>query len=137
MNSWTRFSPFYTRIPGFLAKIRCVRFVFSEHNYRIALQVASHVPIGLKFMIYLFFIGRMNWLRDEPIEIRFGCLFPKSRDKTEGDSDQADDTGMAGILFQMAESGVFGNMEQTSKVSMWNVFLRLYQIHNQIKNTKR
>ncbi len=111
-------------------------------NYRRALKAAAHVPIGLKFMIYLFFIGCMNWLRDEPIEIdgseiRFGCLFPKSRDKTDGNNDQDNDTGMAGILFQMAESGVFGNMEQTSKVSMWDVFLRLYQIHNQIKNSKR
>jgi hypothetical protein len=113
-----------------------------ERNYNRALKAAVHVPIGLKFMIYLFFIGCMNWLREEPIEIdgseiRFGCLFPKSRDKTEGNNDQDNDTGMAGILFQMAESGVFGNMEQTSKVSMWDVFLRLYQIHNQIKNSKR
>jgi len=116
--------------------------VNQERNYNRALKAAAHVPIGLKFMIYLFFIACMNWLRDEPIEIdgseiRFGCLFPKSRDKTDGNNDQDNDTGMAGILFQMAESGVFGNMEQTSKVSMWDIFLRLYQIHNQIKNSKR
>ena len=116
--------------------------VNQERNYNRSLKAAVHVPIGLKFMIYLFFIGCMNWLREEPIEIdgseiRFGCLFPKSQDKTDGNNDQTNDTGMAGILFQMAESGVFGNMEQTSKVSMWDVFLRLYQIHNQIKNSKR
>lgn len=116
--------------------------VNQERNYNRSLKAAVHVPIGLKFMIYLFFIGCMNWLREEPIEIdgseiRFGCLFPKSRDKSDGNNDQANDTGMAGILFQMAESGVFGNMEQTTKVSMWDVFLRLLQIHNQILNSKR
>jgi len=114
---------------------------FTQVKYDQALRAAIQVPIGLKFMIYLFFIGCMNWLREEAVEIdgneiRFGCLFPKSRDKTEGDAGQENDTGMAGILFQMAESGVFGNMEQTSKVSMWDVFLRLLQIHNQIKKMK-
>jgi len=114
---------------------------FTQVKYDQALRVAIQVPIGLKFMIYLFFIGCMNWLREETVEIdgneiRFGCLFPKSRDKTEGEAGQENDTGMAGILFQMAESGVFGNMEQTSKVSMWDVFLRLLQIHNQIKKMK-
>jgi len=112
-----------------------------ERNYQTSIKAAMHVPVGLKFMIYLFFIGCMNWLREEAVEIdgneiRFGCLFPKSHDKTEGDTSVENDTGMAGILFQMAESGVFGNMEQTSKVSMWDVFLRLLQIHNQIKKIK-
>jgi len=101
-------------------------------------QHIAAVPIGVKFMSYLFFLGCMNWLREEPIEIdgeeiRFECLFPKN--ETSGSKDE-DHTGLTGILFQMAESGVFGNMEQTSKVNMWDVFLRLYQIHYQIKRLK-
>ncbi len=110
-------------------------------DFKHSLNAALHVPIGVKFVIYLFFIGCMNWLRDESIEIDgreicFECLFPKDADKSSGHDNQGDNTGMAGILFQMAESGVFGNMEQTSKVSMWDVFLRLYQIHHQIKKSK-
>jgi len=35
-----------------------------ERNYNRTLKAAVHVPIGLKFMIYLFLIGCMNWLRD-------------------------------------------------------------------------
>jgi len=112
-----------------------------ERNYRMSLRAAMHVPLGLKFMIYLFFIGCMNWLREEAVEIdgneiRFGCLFPKASPGPSEGGEKENDTGMAGILFQMAESGVFGNMEQTSKVSMWEVFLRLLQIHNQIKKMK-
>ncbi|HZK96297.1 MAG TPA: hypothetical protein VFC67_19005 [Prolixibacteraceae bacterium] len=112
-----------------------------ERNYRMAIKAAKHVPIGLKFMIYLFFIGCMNWLREEAVEIdgneiQFGCLFPKTAPGPSEGGEKENDTGMAGILFQMAESGVFGNMEQTSKVSMWDVFLRLLQIHNQIKKMK-
>lgn len=112
-----------------------------QQNYDRSLRAASHVPTGLKFMIYLFFIGCMNWLREEAVEIdgneiRFGCLFPKASPNSSKEGESENDTGMAGILFQMAESGVFGNMEQTSKVSMWDVFLRLLQIHNQIKKMK-
>jgi hypothetical protein len=112
-----------------------------ERERRI--KTARTLPIGIKFMIYLFFIGCMNWIREEPIEIDgqeicFGCLFPKtSSGPSNGGKKSGGDTGMAGILFQMAESGVFGNMEQTSKVSMWDVFLRLYQIHHQIKEMKK
>ena len=112
-----------------------------QRNYNRSLKAATHVPIGLKFIIYLFFIGCMNWLREEAVEIdgneiRFGCLFPKASPNSLKEGETENDTGMAGILFQMAESGVFGNMEQTSKVSMWDVFLRLLQIHNQIKKMK-
>ena len=105
-------------------------------------QLIAAVPIGVKFMAYLFFLGCMNWLREEPIEIdgqeiRFECLFPASPNPSKGGGKEDDDhTGLAGILFQMAESGVFGNMEQTSKVNVWDVFLRLYQIHHQIKRMK-
>jgi hypothetical protein len=113
-----------------------------EREYTRSLLASVHVPLGVKFMIYLYFVGCMNWLREEAIEIdgneiRFECLFPKPVEKTSGDEATGDNTGMAGILFQMAESGVFGNMEQTSRVSMWDVFLRLYQIHHQIKNIKK
>ena len=113
-----------------------------DRNYRMAIKAAIQVPLGLKFMIYLFFIGCMNWLREEAVEIdgneiRFGCLFPKVSPGTSECGEKDNDTGMAGILFQMAESGVFGNMEQTSKVSMWDVFLRLLQIHNQIKKMQK
>lgn len=102
-------------------------------------KIASKIPVGIKFMIYLYFIGCMNWIRDESIEIDgqricFGCLFPKG--ETQSSTDEGN-TGMAGVLFQMAESGVFGTMEQTVKVNMWDVFLRLYQIHQEIKETKK
>jgi hypothetical protein len=112
----------------------------SEAKFQQRLKDAARVPAGVKFMAYLFIIGCLNWLKDEPVEIdgqeiNFGCLFGKGVEK-DGLKDKGGDTGMAGILFQMAESGVFGNLEQTSKVAMWDVFLRLYQIHYQIKSMK-
>jgi len=99
---------------------------------------ARRVPIGTRFMIFLFFLGCMNWMREEAIEIdgreiHFGCLFNKS--EAEG-GEEGGETGMAGIVFQMAESGVFGNVMQTNGVNMWDIFLRLYQIHYQVKKMK-
>jgi hypothetical protein len=113
---------------------------FNEKDYNRSLKAANKVQIGLKFTIFLFFIGCMNWVREESIEIdgvevNFGCLFPRKK-SSETDEGHDDKTGMAGILFQMAESGVFGNMEQTKNVNIWDFFLRLYQIHNQIKAMK-
>ena len=114
-----------------------------EKGERRRQRIVGKVSLGIKFMTYLFFLGCMNWIREESIEVDgqeicFGCLFPSAKQSTKEKEGVVDDkTGMAGILFQMAESGVFGNMEQTSRVNMWDVFLRLYQIHQQIKGQKQ
>jgi hypothetical protein len=66
-------------------------------------------------------------------------LFPKKEVDgiaSQARNDNQDNTGVAGILFQIAESGVFGNMDQVLKVNMWDIFLRLYQIHLQAKAMK-
>jgi hypothetical protein len=99
-------------------------------------------PVGLKFMTWLFFTGCLNWIREEAIEIDgteldFGCLFRSDTGEHTNTARQFDDTGMTGVLFQMAESGVFGNMEQTCRINVWDIFLRLYQIHMQNKSLKR
>ena len=131
------FGVLYKRRRGEGEKVR-----MGEKAMRRLGERAKRIPIGVKFMVYLFFLGCMNWMREESIEIDgkeicFGCLFPTTpANATPPREGNHDNTGMAGILFQMAESGVFGNMEQTSKVSMWDVFLRLYQIHWQIKEMK-
>lgn len=112
---------------------------FSEKEFGRSLKKARKVPREIKFMIFLYFIGVMNWVREESIEIdgteiNFGCLFAKNDGSDEGDGDSS---GMSGLLFTMAESGVFGNMEQTRGVNIWDFFMRLYQIHHQIKSMKR
>jgi hypothetical protein len=124
-----------------LDEIFAVLYIRKKDMGEKELTIARRVPIGIKFMVYLFFLGCMNWIREETIEIdgediNFGCLFPTGKEAAENSKGDEDNTGLAGILFQMAESGVFGNMEQTSKVNMWDVFLRLYQIHQQIKRMK-
>lgn len=131
-----------TRDERYLDEIFAVLYFRQKALSNSQINRSRRVPGGVKFMIYLFFLGCMNWMREESIEIDgqeicFGCLFPKaSPNASQGGEKKSGDTGMAGILFQMAESGVFGNMEQTSNVSMWDVFLRLYQIHHQIKEMK-
>jgi hypothetical protein len=112
---------------------------YSQERMMTGVKDFSSVAKGIKFMAFLFFSGCMNWIREEELEIdghqiRFKCLFSGSAD--EGNK-SFDDTGMAGVLFQMSESGVFGNMEQTSRVNVWDVFLRLYQIHMQTKSIKQ
>lgn len=113
-----------------------------EKELKHGVKMAKKIDIGTKFMVYLFFLGCMNYIKTQPIEIDgsevdFSCLFPKAPKGESSDKSPGDNTGMTGILFTMAESGVFGNMEQTSRVSMWDVFLRLYQIHHQIKSMKQ
>jgi len=125
---------------SYLNELFAILYGKTEQGFEQALSDAGRVPIGIRFMIYLYFVGCMNWIREEPVEIDgseidFGCLFPKPG---EGQSQkgESDNTGVAGILFQIAESGVFGNMEQVLKVNMWDIYLRLYQIHLQIKKLK-
>jgi hypothetical protein len=114
-----------------------LREEFSQERLIRGAKDFSTQPRGIKLMAYLYFSGCINWIREEYLEIdghqiSFKCLFDTGADGQKS----FDDTGMAGVLFQMAESGVFGNMEQTSRINMWDVFLRLYQIHMQTKSMK-
>lgn len=103
------------------------RFSFSRLDR--STKILSHASAGFRFWCFLLFVGCMNYIREEPVSIdgkeySLSCMFG-------GGGHGKDDTGLTGVMFSMAESGVFGNLEETSHANYYDVALRLYQIHRQ------
>lgn len=105
-------------------------------GYRVGMSKndVRKAPVGFKFWCFLFFVGCLNYIREEPVEIdgkeyNLGCMF-------SGGGKSSDDTGLTGVMFSMAESGVFGTLEETGNASYYDVALRLYQVHRQSQDMK-
>jgi len=96
----------------------------------------SKLPREIKFAVFYFFKSCDAYLREAKIsiagnEIDFGILF-----KSTDDDQESDGLGMLGVLYKMAESGVFGNIKATAQENFWDVLLKLYQNHIEYLNFK-
>lgn len=93
----------------------------------------SKVPFPIKYCVYVYFAGCEDYIKEgKPVidgkQIDFGELYKES------DGDDGSSIGMIGLLFSIAESGVFGTVEQTDQQNIWDIMVRLYQVVMQIKS---
>lgn len=90
----------------------------------------AKMPREIRFAVFYFFKSCDTYMREAKIfiggnEIDFGILFTSSND--DGDAGEDDGLGMLGVLYKLAETGVFGNIKDTSNQNFWDVLLKLYQ----------
>lgn len=84
-------------------------------------------PALVCFHSYIFFCAVWELICTVPIptngeEINFSILFQEQREKRLDDK-----TGWIGISFEIASSGVFGNVKQINETPFWDVLLYLYK----------
>lgn len=101
------------------------------YNPAQAEQQAAHfekVPLHIKYGVYLMFNAALNFLRTGTVtiegrQISFSVLW-------EGDPPPTDHPGigMAGVLFSLAETGVFGTIREVEQVNLYEGLARLYQV---------
>ena len=99
-------------------------------------KIFAKLSLETKFGVFYFFKSCDSYLREARIsiagnEIDFGILFKSQDNDTESDG-----LGMLGVLYKMAESGVFGNIKATAQENFWDVMLKLYQNHKEYLNFK-
>lgn len=93
-------------------------------------------PVPVKYAILLDFLAAEEYIRTGTFridgkEVSFDILFKS------GDDDQGgDDTGLTGLLFNLAETGVFGNVKATSEQNLYDVLYRLYQTQKRYEKLK-
>jgi len=90
-----------------------------------------------KQIVVLYFGNCLNFISTGKInidgkEIDLSILFKKGSE--EGSKS---DIGMAGLLFTLAESKVFGNIDETADVNLYTVLARLYQLKMDSEELKR
>lgn len=94
------------------------------------------LPVHIKYGIYVFYVSCQKFittasnLEVDGQTVDLSVLFRQNDSGNKG-------IGMPGLLFSLAETGVFGDIKKTSQEKYWNVLLRLYQNHLTMQELKR
>lgn len=90
----------------------------------------KHAPIGFVYGFYLLFASFQKYLVEAKIlwsgkELDFSILF---KSDGTGTNEITPDIGMDAIVFSLAESGVFGKVEEVRKTNFWEIMIRMYDL---------
>ena len=101
-----------------------------DHVARLFYSIPEdrEVPLLLRLHAPRLLEAVWRMIREQPVMINgalidFGIIFRSSG----GASGPDDHTGWTGILFEVAEKGLFGSVEKVEQTDMWAVLLYLYK----------
>ena len=89
----------------------------------------DRLPMPIRYGIFLWFSGCEQYLvKGKPVidgnEIDLSILYKE----TEKTSPREPNIGLVGLLYTLAESKVFGSIEETDNQNLYDVMARLYQV---------
>jgi hypothetical protein len=89
----------------------------------------AKLPVAYRYAMLLFIDNVENNLRYGTIEVSGQTLELSIMYQSDTDYvSTGPDIGYTGILFAVAESGIFGNISQTDSANLYDVIVRLYQL---------
>ncbi len=93
------------------------------------IKMVKDQPMHVKTAVFTWFTNCVEYLRTGcPVidgkEINLALLFTQAK---EGDKEQAG-IGLTGVIYSLAESGVFGNVTETGNTNLYDILVRLYQV---------
>lgn len=113
------------------------KFTVKSNPLRLQARVkrVQKWPAHVKYGIWLWFTACMDFLRvGKPVidgqEIDLSILY-------KGDDGNSAGIGLTGVLYSLAETGVFGDIEETGNANLYDVLARLYQVKLQTDNLKQ
>lgn len=114
-----------------------VRVPFDKHKVQYFANQLKELPFAEKYAIYLWFSACQQFIvTNKHLELSgdttvdLSVLFKKDGKTEKG-------IGMAGVIYSLAETNVFGDAEKTAKQNMYDVFLRMLQTYLQAKKMQR
>ena len=108
-------------------------------------DLQDHLPIvkqllpEVKFGIYLFFASCQKFITSaDELDIGGGVTV-NIAELFKPDSSQGTEKGIGpvGIIYSLAESGVFGNAQETARQNVYDVLIRMVQLNQQAKTAKK
>ncbi len=100
------------------------------------IRLVQNWPFHVLYGIFLFFLSCEKYIREGTFnvdnrEISFTSLF------SGGDeSDNSPNAGLTGLMYNLAETGVFGNVKETARQNLYDILFRLWQVHNDYLKAK-
>lgn len=100
-----------------------------EHIARVLYHIPDFTPVPpiLAFHAPRLFASVWRAIQTAPIEIYGRKIDFRIIFKSTGESRKDDNTGWAGIAFEIATSGPFGSLRQVEDEDMWTVLIYLYK----------
>ncbi|MCX6232741.1 MAG: hypothetical protein NTZ33_14480 [Bacteroidetes bacterium] len=96
----------------------------------------SKLPFHVKYGVFLIFQAFEEFLRSGEIEIDGNaiCLADLYKGGEEGNDSGI---GMMGLFYELAESKVFGDLDQVMNTNIYDIFTRIYQLVRMSENLKK
>lgn len=115
------------------------RVPFDPDNIAKHAFLVRFAPAWQKQTILLWFSYCVKYIQNEDILIdgitlNLSALFPNS---TAGTATAKKGVGWAGLLYDVAKEGLFGDVEKTDKTGLFDVFVYLYKRHLDNKELER
>lgn len=113
-----------------------LREAYVPANVEGRARAFRHQAIGVVFGFYLLFASFQKYMTSctlyiEGREIDMSLLF---EDNTPQKDSGLPGTGMKGVIYSFAESGVFGPLDQVRRTPLWEALLRMYDIYKRGKD---
>ena len=93
----------------------------------------AKLPIAVRYGIFLFFSGCEQFLAKGTLNVDGKSIDLSIIYEKPDESDDSPDIGLVGILYSLAETKVFGNIEETDNQNLYDIMIRLYQVVKQAK----
>lgn len=105
------------------------RIAYNAVHIEARAKTFKYAPIGFIYGVYLFFASFQKFVSTAQIQwgdrvINFSLLFDEDDDSNF--ESEIPSLGMDAMLFSLAESGAFGNIEQVAKTSFWTIMVKMY-----------
>lgn len=103
-------------------------------------EICKAIPYWQKYAVYHWFGNCDRWIKEDELEldgkmISFAPLFANQKSEEEDLSEN--DLGLTSLLFSLAESNLFGTMENADKANYIDVLTALLYWKQQIDKIKR
>lgn len=113
------------------------RKAYNDNLVEIRAEWIKELDFHVKYGIFLWYHACENFFRSgmltvEGKEINLSKLYSGG-----SSSSKKDDIGLAGILYSLAETQVFGNVKETARENIFDVMLRLYQVKSDYDELQR
>lgn len=105
-----------------------VRQKYNTYQMKKRIDVFKKGPIGFVYGVYLYFASMQMFVSSAEVPwgdkvLDFSILFTQ---QGENEEIEADGIGLDAVVFVMAESGVFGNLEKVDQTSFWTIMIKMY-----------
>lgn len=106
---------------------------YDRNSIKKQAEKFKHLDKGYLFGTYLYFASFQKYLMNAKVywegrELDLSILFKSMPGEKTQPQSEIPGLGMMAVKFSMAESGVFGNIEQLDNTPFWQVITRMYDI---------